>query len=63
MSRSSQNHIQVTARRAVGALLCALLCCAGTRTQAATLVVNVLERDGRPPVSYTHLTLPTILRV
>jgi len=48
VSRSSQNHIQVTVKRAVGALLCALLCCAGTRAQAATLVVNVLKRDGKP---------------
>jgi hypothetical protein len=48
VSRSSQNHIQGTVKRAVGALLCALLCCAGTRARAATLVVNVLERDGKP---------------
>ena len=48
MSRSSQNHIQGTVKRAVGALLCALLFCAGTRARAATLVVNVLKRDGKP---------------
>jgi len=48
VSRSSQNQIQVTVKRAVGALLCALLCCAGTGAQAATLVVNVLKRDGKP---------------
>jgi plastocyanin len=48
VSRSSQTHIQVTVKRTVGALLCALLCCAGMRAQAATLVVNVLGRDGKP---------------
>jgi plastocyanin len=40
--------IQNTRSRAARALLCALLGCAAARVPAATLVVNVLKRDGRP---------------
>lgn len=40
--------IQNIRNRAVRALLCTLLGCAAARAPAATLVVNVLERDGKP---------------
>lgn len=48
MSSSSQDQIQLTVTRAVAALLCALLCGVSTPARAAGLVVNVLERDGKP---------------
>jgi plastocyanin len=48
VSRSSQKKMQLTVTRAVGVLLCALLCVAPVRAPAASLVVNVLKRDGKP---------------
>ena len=48
MSRSSQNIVQTTVNRAVRVLWCALLCGAAAHAPAASLVVNVLKRDGTP---------------
>ena len=48
MSRSSQITKQMTVNRAGRVLLCALLCGAVARVPAANLVVDVLDRAGKP---------------
>jgi plastocyanin len=48
VSSSSQKIIRSTVNGAVRVLLCALLCGVGVPASAATLVVHVLKRDGKP---------------
>jgi plastocyanin len=48
VSSSSQITVHMTVSRAVRVLLCVLLCGTATRAPAASLVVSVLERDGKP---------------
>jgi len=48
VSRSSQNIMQTSVKRAVRVLLCALLCGSAARAPAASLAVHVLQRDGKP---------------
>jgi plastocyanin len=48
VSRSSQNIMQLTVKRAVRVLSCALLCAMPALAPAASLVVTVLQRDGKP---------------
>ena len=48
MPSSSQHLIQSTVDHAVRVLLCALLCGGAGSASGANLVVNVLERDGKP---------------
>lgn len=48
MSSSSQISIPSTVTRAVRVLLCALLCGATANASGASLVVHVLQRNGKP---------------